>query len=253
MKQHPFAASANFISFIQVISLIGLIIGIPFVSWNITTNLTLLLFYFLYSGVGVSMMLHRYWTHKSFEFKYPILKWIFTWFALMACRGSIIGWVHIHREHHAYSDTEKDPHAPNINGWRVFFPHVLNYGHEIKKYLVRDLFNELHLKINRYYKLLVFGWALLLLLIDPWLFYVGWAAPIALTHLALNTFTYFGHSVGYSRYTQRDESKNFWVFALLLWGEGWHNNHHKNPRAWSLREKWWEIDLISYVIKAVKR
>jgi stearoyl-CoA desaturase (delta-9 desaturase) len=247
-----FSASAKFVSFIQLFSLVAFLAGLSFFNWNTSAIATVLLFYFLYSGIGVSMMLHRYWTHKSFEFKSKFLKWIFTWFALMACRGSVIGWVHIHREHHAYADTEKDPHAPNINGWKVFFPHILNYGHEIKKYLVRDIFNKTHLEINRYYILLVITWMLFLLLISPWVFYFAWVVPIALTHLVLNTFTYFGHSVGYSKYSKRDESKNFWVFGILLWGEGWHNNHHKNPRAWNLKEEWWEVDLISYVIKAVK-
>ena len=253
MKNYPFSASANFVSLIQLVSVILLVLGLSLVTWNLQYILTTIIFYFLYSGIGVSMMLHRYWTHKSFEFKSNILKWIFTWFALMACRGSIIGWVHIHREHHAYADTEKDPHAPNINGWKVFFPHILDYGLEIKKYLVRDLFNPIHLKINRYYKLLVIAWVLLLLAISPQLFYFAWVVPIALTHLVLNTFTYFGHSVGYSSYSKRDESKNFWVFAILLWGEGWHNNHHKNPGKWNLQENWWEVDLISYVIRAIKK
>jgi stearoyl-CoA desaturase (delta-9 desaturase) len=253
LPQNFFAASAKFVTLIQLISLACLIGGAFIATWDPTAILVSFIFYFLYSGVGVSMMLHRYWTHKSFEFKSTIIKWLCTWFALQAGRGSIIGWVHIHREHHAYADTEKDPHAPNINGWRVFFPHILEYGKEIKRYLVRDLFNATHLNINKYYKLIIFVWAALLFLVSPWLFYFAWAVPIALTHIALNSFTYFGHSVGYSNHTHRDESKNFWVFAILLWGEGWHNNHHKNPGKWNLQENWWEVDLISYVIRAIKK
>jgi len=251
--KHIFSASSNFVSFLQVLSLSLAIAGLWVFEFDLLSASVVLLGYFMYSGVGVSMMLHRYWTHKSFEFKYPFVKWLFTWFALQAGRGSILGWVHIHREHHAYSDTNKDPHAPNINGWRVFFPHVLNYGVEIKKYLVRDLFNSVHLRINRYYKLIVLSWIVLLLIIDPWLFYFFWAVPLALTHLVLNSFTYFGHSVGYTNHNHRDNSKNFWVFGILLWGEGWHNNHHTNPSRWSLTDNWWEIDVTSYLIRSVKK
>jgi stearoyl-CoA desaturase (delta-9 desaturase) len=138
-----FSASSNFVSFLQVLSLSLAIAGLWVFEFDLLSASVVLLGYFMYSGVGVSMMLHRYWTHKSFEFKYPFVKWLFTWFALQAGRGSILGWVHIHREHHAYSDTNKDPHAPNINGWRVFFPHVLNYGVEIKKYLVIYFFYKI--------------------------------------------------------------------------------------------------------------
>lgn len=248
-----FTASARFLSLIQLFSVIGAIIGLWFFEFTPLSWLTFLLGYFLYSGVGVSMMLHRYWTHKSFEFKSKTMMYICSWFALMAGRGSIIGWVHVHREHHAYSDTENDPHAPNVNGWRVFFPHLMEYGKEIKRYLVRDLFNKEHITINKYYKLLIIGWAFLLFFINPWLFYFGWVLPIALTHLVLNSFTYFGHSHGYTNHQHRDESKNLWPFAVLLWGEGWHNNHHKNPSKWNLQENWWEIDLIAHIIRIVKK
>jgi stearoyl-CoA desaturase (delta-9 desaturase) len=248
-----FVASSNFVSFLQISSLLIAVSGFWFFEFDLPAFLVILVGYFMYSGVGVSMMLHRYWTHKSFEFKSTFIKWLCTWFALQAGRGSIIGWVHIHREHHAYADTKKDPHAPNINGWRVFFPHILKYGKEIKRYLIRDLFNTTHLNINKYYKLIIFAWAVSLFLISPWLFYFAWAVPIALTHIVLNSFTYFGHSVGYSNDSHRDESKNFWVFAILLWGEGWHNNHHSNPKAWNLQDKWWEVDLISYLIRIVKK
>lgn len=247
-----FSASAGFISIIQIVSLLVTILGFWVFDFNAHAIGIILLGYFLYSGIGVSMMLHRYYTHKSFEFKYPVLKYIFGWFAIQAGRGSIIGWVHIHREHHAYSDTDKDPHAPNINGWRVFFPHILNYGQHIKKYLIRDLFTHGHLWINRYYKLLILFWMFLLIIIDPWLFYFLWAVPIALTHLVLNSFTFFGHSIGYTNHKHRDQSKNLWPFGILLWGEGWHNNHHKNPKNWSLQEKWWEVDIVGHIIKYIK-
>lgn len=248
-----FEASAKSLSIIQLFSTLATIVGAFYFEFDLASWLVILLGYFLYSGVGVSMMLHRYWTHKSFEFKSKSLMWICSWFALMAGRGSIIGWVHVHREHHAFSDTEKDPHAPNINGWRVFFPHLLDYGKNINKGLIRDLFNRTQININKYYMLLVAGWVIFLALIDPWLAYFAWIVPIAITQFVLNSFIYFGHSYGYTNHEHRDNSKNLWPFGLLLWGEGWHNNHHKNPRNWNMQERWWEIDLIAPVIKVVKK
>lgn len=248
-----FAATSKFLSIIQLTSVLASAAGIFYFGLGAQEILVAFLFYFLYSGVGVSMMLHRYWTHKTFEFKSKYLMYICSWFALMAGRGSIIGWVHVHREHHAYSDTDKDPHAPNFKGWRVFFPHLMDYGSNFKKFLVKDLFNKEQLQINKYYKLLVLFWVIFLLALSPWIFIFAWAVPIAITHLALNSFTYFGHSLGYRNHSHRDHSKNLWPFAILLWGEGWHNNHHKDPSKWNLKENWWEIDLISYVIKVVKK
>jgi stearoyl-CoA desaturase (delta-9 desaturase) len=247
------SSSAYTLTFIQAFTSILSVIGLFYFEFDLAALSTLVLFYFLYSGVGVSMMMHRYWSHHSFEFKSEFLKWICTWFALMSGRGSIIGWVHVHREHHKYSDTEKDPHAPKYAKWRIYFPHMLNYGETINKFLIRDLINPIQLWINKYYMILVLAWVILLTLIDPWLLYFGWILPVALTQLILNSFIYFGHSVGYTNYDSTNDSKNLWPFGLLFWGEGWHNNHHKYPGRWSNQHKWWEIDPIAWVIRIIKK
>jgi fatty-acid desaturase len=248
-----FASSAFTLTAIQFITTILTIVGVLHFDFTIENLLILLLFYFLYSGVGVSMMMHRYWTHRSFEFKNPIIKWIFTWFALMAGRGSILGWVHVHREHHKYSDTEKDPHAPSVAKWRVFFPHMLGYGSKFNKFLVKDLMTPLQLKINQYYVLLILIWILFLSSIGLEVLYFAWIVPVAVTQIVLNSFIYFGHTRGYTNHKVKDKSKNLWPYGVLFWGEGWHNNHHKNPGNWNNQTKWWEIDPIAWVIRTVKR
>lgn len=248
-----FKASATSLSTIQILSSLATIAGIFYFEYTLTAWIVVFLGYFLYSGVGISMMMHRYWTHKSFEFKSKMLMWVCTWFALMAGRGSIIGWVHVHREHHAFSDTGKDPHSPGINGWRVFFPHLLNYGKKINKSIVRDIFNRTQININKYYTLLILVWIIFLALVDLRLAYFGWIVPVAITQIVLNSFIYFGHSYGYTNHNHRDNSKNLLPFGILLWGEGWHNNHHKNPSKWNMQEKWWELDLIAPIIKIIKK
>jgi len=245
-----FKASALAASYFQLLALIGSILGIYYFGINLTDILLICMAYALYTGIGISMMMHRYWSHKSFEFKWPWLKWLFTFFALVLGRGSVIGWVHLHREHHAYSDTEKDPTYPS---WKVFFPHIKNYSGKVKKFIVRDLLNREQYLINEYYVLIVLAWILLLSLIDIRFAIYFWFVPAFISHTVLNSFTYFGHKVGYKNYQHRDESRNLWVFGILLWGEGWHNNHHKDVRNFSMQHHWWEIDLISYVIKAVKK
>src|SRR5205814_6350798 len=37
------------------------------------------------------------------------------------------------------------------------------------------------------------------------------------------------HMFGRKDYRARDESRNNWLVALLVFGEGWHNNHHAFP------------------------
>lgn len=246
-----FAASPTSVSAIQTLLYIAAIIGLFHFDLNYTSFVAILIGYYLYAGIGL-MMLHRYWTHRSFEFKNKIIKWIFTWFGLMLGRGSIIGWVHVHREHHAFSDTKKDPHYPNLRFKSIFFPSIAHCGKNINKKIIKDLFNRTQLKINDYYLLLILGWIVFLAIIDPWILYFGWVVPVLLSHVMINAFVFFGHRNGYTTYDCRDNSKNFWPFGYFLWGEGWHNNHHKNARAWNYKNQWWEVDLMAPLIKLVK-
>jgi stearoyl-CoA desaturase (delta-9 desaturase) len=50
------------------------------------------------------------------------------------------------------------------------------------------------------------------------------------------------HLWGDRPYDTGDDSRNNWVVALLSNGEGWHNNHHVDPRSASHGRTKWEID-----------
>jgi stearoyl-CoA desaturase (delta-9 desaturase) len=106
--------------------------------------------------------------------------------------------------------------------------------------------------IHRNYFLLVVLYATVLLLIDWKLLVFVMAIPaVGCFHGAsviaviphLNTWgSYRNHNSG-------DSSKNSaiaWIFSL---GEGWHNNHHNNPRNYRSGEKWWELDHSAFIIK----
>ena len=102
---------------LQILSLLIIIIGIFFIEFSWTYFWLAVIAFYLYSIIGVSMMLHRYYSHKSFKL-YHAIKWLFTVFAVLSGRGSPIGWVYIHRIHHATSDTEKDPHSPHFDTFK---------------------------------------------------------------------------------------------------------------------------------------
>ena len=54
------------------------------------------------------------------------------------------------------------------------------------------------------------------------------------------------HLWGYRNYETRENSRNNWLIALGTNGEGWHNNHHADPRAAAHGHRWWELD-VTYV------
>jgi stearoyl-CoA desaturase (delta-9 desaturase) len=248
-----FAASALTLSIVQIITTILTILGFFYFDFTLLNILIIFIGYFLYSGVGVSMMMHRYWTHRSFEFKYKIVEIICKWFAIVAGRGSPIGWVYVHRLHHAFSDTPKDPHDPTTVGWKIFFPHLIKYGSTVNKRLINDLMTREQLYINKYYNLFLVAWASVLLLIDPSFLYFFYIIPLFLTFVSLDLFVFLTHKHGYRNFNSRDNSKNNWFISLILWGEGWHNNHHSNAANFTTKVKWWEIDPLGIIISLVKR
>lgn len=249
------SASPFAVGLINIIVLIGTVYGFFTFDLNFLSILVIVLFYILYSAVGLGMMFHRYWTHKSFEFKSSTLKWILTCFGLLAGRGSIVGWVHVHREHHAYSDTEKDPHIRNMSLIKIIFPSLTDHGKNINKFLIRDLLNKDQLFINNYYLAMVLAPVIIITLISPYVAFLCWYAPVFFTNIIWNIFIWIGHhkTLGYKNHSTDDHSANIGIFSFLLLGEGWHNNHHKNPKNWNLKEKWWEFDPIGLLIRTVKK
>ena len=56
---------------------------------------------------------------------------------------------------------------------------------------------------------------------------------------AVNSVT---HVWGYRSYETDEDSRNNIVVGLISNGEGWHNNHHADPRSARHGHRWWEID-----------
>uniref|UniRef100_A0A0A0KTF2 Fatty acid desaturase domain-containing protein n=1 Tax=Cucumis sativus TaxID=3659 RepID=A0A0A0KTF2_CUCSA len=69
---------------------------------------------------GISVSYHRNLAHRSFNLP-KWLEYLFAYCGVHALQGDPIGWVKIHRCHHRFVDTEKDPHSP-IQGF--LFSHV---------------------------------------------------------------------------------------------------------------------------------
>jgi stearoyl-CoA desaturase (delta-9 desaturase) len=52
--------------------------------------------------------------------------------------------------------------------------------------------------------------------------------------------------IGYRNFETNDNSRNNVIFGYLGWGQGWHNNHHHDPKSFDfgtgVSGKWWEFD-----------
>jgi len=57
------------------------------------------------------------------------------------------------------------------------------------------------------------------------------------------------HLWGYRNYDTDENSRNNVFVGLWSNGEGWHNNHHAQPRAAAHGHKWWEFDVTYLTIQ----
>ena len=201
-------------------------------------------------GINISMFAHRNWCHKSWTTTSFInsLGLLMFSFSLV---GNSIGWVGIHREHHRFTDTEKDPHSPLYKSrWRVQF---FNYFNPVKlPYIVDVGRSNLHLWFykNYWYINVIFFILLSIISIDLLLF---WIAIVGLTILKLHSINSFAHATPKFLIPNNDNSaiSNSILLALINInsGEAWHKNHHDDPKNANFSKKWYQLDPPFLVIK----
>ena len=216
-------------------------------------------FYFLMMGLGVSLLNHRMLAHRSVAMENKLLKYFLLFWSTVMLQGSTLAWVGMHREHHGFSDTEKDPHSPVFGFWKSYFLsmfHTPNF--RFVKDIMRDtdiqLFHKNYWEINFLYGILlysVFGINGLL---------IGYLVPAALTWHGVSIVNSISHYpsnypwiLGYRNFDTAEYSKNIPLAGYLTWGEAWHNNHHGNAANPSFKSKWWEWDLIGQIGQLINK
>ncbi len=224
-------------------------------------DLWLLLAMFLFSGFGITVGYHRFFTHVSFKAK----RWFKVLLAIMgstAAQGPLLFWVDIHRRHHFHSDKDGDPHSPyfydnkvTLKGFlRAHFSWMFEEISHSWTRSVRDLLKDKDVMWahQRYLPILFVGIAapgLLSLIFEPTWF--GFTKGIMIAGLfrifltqhitwAVNSFC---HVFGSRNYSTTDNSTNFWPVGLLALGEGWHNNHHAYQYSARHGLKFWQLDM----------
>ena len=229
------------------VSAMGLLWGVGFHPVDVALFLGL----YVVCAFGTTIGFHRYFTHKGFEARVPV-KALLAILGCMTMQGPVTQWVTDHRKHHALSDQPGDPHSPHVGhgegAWGAVrgFVHAhvgwmfSNLGMEQGREYGRDLYEDRLVRaIDRMYLL----WVVLTLGIPFAIAYaVGgtweagleglvWGGLIRIAAYQHATFSVNSicHMFGRKDYRSRDEARNNWLVAVLVFGEGWHNNHHAFP------------------------
>jgi len=232
--------------FLAHVSLIAAIFLFSFFDWGISFFV-----YFLTGCLGVSVTFHRFLAHKSWK---PPQWWVYIGSVLgfWGIVGSPIAWANNHVAHHKYVDTEKDPHSPLfMPWWKVqWLAMFTSYGSF--RFALSNL-NKFQMFLHKYYFVIHFLILVgLLVIFGLHITMVCYLVPAAILWNASSLINTINHNVGYRNFETKDSSTNNIGTGYLIWGEGWHNNHHARPGNYSFKVKWWEFDLSSLIIKLIR-
>ena len=158
-------------------------------------------------------------------------------------------WVAIHRKHHTFTETEKDPHSPFIYGfWKIQLFNVVYYIRAAKTHGIVERFApDIPLRWGdspalRGFRGLALGIAALILVGVAFSLVRGnsirYGVFLGLLVAAIHAFLYvfvlspsingLCHWTGVKRFPDIP-AYNIRLLGWLVGGEGLHNNHHKYP------------------------
>lgn len=215
----------------QAILVLSTILTVIF-AFDFTLLLLGLLVGWVFFCVGLSVCLHKLSSHRTFEPKNRIIKYVLLWFGTVVTMGSTINFSAGHRQHHKHADTPEDPYCLQGTLWhkiKLFFYWFPTY--KINPMIIKDLLRDKdHVWFNDNYWKILLPYPIVLLIIDPVLFGYFYALPVTYVLLGMGYVTVIAHlKLGSRPYATNDNSWDSKTFAVLLAGEGYHNSHHANP------------------------
>lgn len=201
---------------------------------------------------------HRYSAHQMFtmskfwERVFYVMVLIFQGSSFLSPRAYGI----LHRLHHAYADTEKDPHSPKWDKtltnmmWKTkhIYNGILRNEIKVEKRFLKNLPKwDLGDKIGDFWPMrILWGAAYTVFYFNfatEWWMYLLLPIQYIMGPVHGAIINWFAHKYGYVSYKMPDTSKNLLPFDFLMLGESYHNNHHKFSSRPNFGVRWYEIDL----------
>ena len=201
----------------------------------------------LYIGGPMSMILHRYFSHRAYKTS-RALQFVFAIVSTFAFQGGALWWACLHKLHHAHCDDIQDPHSITVQGfwyaWLGWMMDPKNYRVARFDFEVLDaalLCPEVRCvqRLHPVFPILWCMWAEA---------YFGYGAmlwnfllPMLLCRLITCLFNVEFHpknAAAGANCAARNDNR----FLAKLVGESLHEDHHENPRRSRRRDwdlAWW--------------
>ena len=129
--------SIAFFALFTVATFAGIPLYVAQAGWR-SSDLTLFFVYSFLTTLAITAGYHRHYAHRAYRV-HPFIEFLILFFGSAAVQQSALKWAALHRQHHNYTDTERDPY--NITkgffhahmGWLWFWKYAVDYDS------VRDL------------------------------------------------------------------------------------------------------------------
>jgi stearoyl-CoA desaturase (delta-9 desaturase) len=201
--------------------------------------------------------LHRYGAHRQFTLT-PFWDRFFYVCTFVTQGSSFLsprGYGILHRMHHAFSDTPKDPHTPTE--YTNVFSMMLATKKKYDDFAYRRVEPEARFDGG------LPSWPFLEKASQSWFVRIGFMSLYALFYFRFATHLWMwallplhfimgpihgaivnwcGHKYGYRNFDSDDVSRNTLPFDFLTAGELFQNNHHKFGQSPTFAARWFEID-----------
>jgi stearoyl-CoA desaturase (delta-9 desaturase) len=232
---------------VHVFGILGVILGARWEAWVLCIVLYWVRMFFITGAY------HRYFSHRTYKTS-RWMQFILAFMAETSAQRGVIWWAAKHRDHHKYSDGDRDPHSPirwgfvhAQMGWLFDHNGDTDYARakDLSKYPELVLLNKMWLVPPSIMGVLCW----MFLGFDGLL--VGFLFSTVVVWHGTFTINSLAHLWGKRRYKTEDTSRNNLWLALLTMGEGWHNNHHHFMNSTRQGFFWWEIDMTYYILKAM--
>jgi len=207
---------------------------------------------------------HRYAAHGAFNMskRWEKVFFIFTNIAQGSSYMSPRAYAIMHRMHHAYTDTDKDPHSPSFSKnvfammWRTrkIYKDVYKGSIKIEPRFLKNLpewpaFDRwANSTVSRLLWVFIYVAFFVTFAHSPWVYLL---LPVVLGMGAFHgaIINWFAHKYGYTNFKLKNTSENLFSVDFLMLGESYHNNHHKHPSSINFGIRWHEFDPIYPVIR----
>lgn len=179
---------------------------------------------------GISVVLHRYFSHKAFRTS-RFFQFVLALIGSLTLIRGPIRFAVAHRHHHRHSDTPEDLHSPHDGflwsyvGWLMssrFVEVSSTGGKDLRRFPELRILDRVYWLPSVLLWIGLYQWGGL-----PALVWGGFVSTITAWHLAFFVTSVF-HKIGRQDFDTGDDSRNHLGLALITLGEGWHNNHHQS-------------------------